>query len=147
MIPQHFVELAAVPLLPNGKVDRKALLAPDIAEVSEHALFKAPTTEAEMAVAEIWQRLLAVDRISVTDNFFDLGGHSLLAMKGVIEMEQRLGTRVNVRRLIFESLGKLAATASSIAADDSGQPAQVENAALNAKSKGWLARVVATLRQ
>ena len=52
--------------------------------------------------------LLGVDRVLLTDNFFDLGGHSLLAMRAVIAIEQQLGWRIAPRRLIFESLGQLA---------------------------------------
>jgi amino acid adenylation domain-containing protein len=77
----------------------------------------APRTDAEAAVVEVWKSLLGVEQVSVTDNFFDLGGHSLLAMRAVIEIEKRLGLRLNVRRLIFESLAQIAGGAS-----DAGQP-------------------------
>jgi Acyl-CoA synthetases (AMP-forming)/AMP-acid ligases II len=106
MLPQHYVQLQAIPLLPNGKIDRKALPAPTEASADASAPVRdaaAPRTPAEAAVAEIWKRLLGIEHVSPSDNFFDLGGHSLLAMRAVGEMEAALGSRIPVRRLIFES--------------------------------------------
>ena len=116
MLPQHFVPLADIPLLPNGKINRHALPAPAAASVADSADrpgVTAPRSPAEIAIAAVWQNLLGVERLSVTDNFFDLGGHSLLAMRAVIDIEKATGTRVNVRRLIFESLEQIAATAGA----------------------------------
>jgi non-ribosomal peptide synthetase component F len=70
---------------------------------------KAPLTEDEKTLAAIWTELLGVPDIRTTDNFFDLGGHSLLAMKAIVEMDKRLGKRVNPRRYIFETLAQIAA--------------------------------------
>ncbi len=108
MLPQHVVALEAVPLLPNGKVDRKGLPAPRDEERAG-AGFAAPRTEAERAIAAIWSELLGIARIGTSDNFFDLGGHSLLAMRAVTMIEARLGRSLQVRRFIFETLGQLAA--------------------------------------
>jgi len=109
MVPAHVVLLPALPLTANGKLDRAALPPPAEASSASRAVEIAlPTTAAEIAVAEIWCRLLALDEVSVTDNFFDLGGHSLLATRAVAEMNKRLGTRVAFRRMMFESLGQLA---------------------------------------
>jgi acyl carrier protein len=63
----------------------------------------------ERIIAEVWSSLLGIDGISASDNFFDLGGHSLLAMKVIDEIEARKGVRMNVRSLIFETLGRVAA--------------------------------------
>ena len=113
MLPQHFVMLEAIPLLPNGKIDRKALPAPPSAARSTTAASLAPpTTAAEIAIAEVWQRLLGIEHVSCSDNFFDLGGHSLLAMRAASDIEARLGVRLPVRRLIFESLSQIAAACS-----------------------------------
>ncbi|MDD4885397.1 MAG: amino acid adenylation domain-containing protein [Thiomonas sp.] len=110
MVPQHIVQLDALPLLPNGKLDRAALPPPQhsapASEAPRHA--KLPATAEERRIAAIWRDLLGVDRVLLTDNFFDLGGHSLLAMRAVIAIEQQLGWRIAPRRLIFESLGQLA---------------------------------------
>ncbi|UZG49710.1 non-ribosomal peptide synthetase/type I polyketide synthase [Caldimonas thermodepolymerans] len=116
MLPQHYVQLQAIPLLPNGKIDRKALPAPTEASADASAPVRdaaAPRTPAEAAVAEIWKRLLGIEHVSPSDNFFDLGGHSLLAMRAVGEMEAALGSRIPVRRLIFETLAQLAETSTT----------------------------------
>ena len=109
MVPQHVVVLESIPLLPNGKIDRASLPMPTEAALVRDASFWVPRTDAEVALAQIWERLLGVDRISTTDNFFDLGGHSLLAMRAVSDVQKSLGVRIGVRRLVFETLGQLAA--------------------------------------
>jgi len=109
MLPQHYVKVEAIPLLPNGKVDRAALPAPEPGpEPVAAETPAAPQSDAERHLIEIWSELLGVDRIGVNDNFFDLGGHSLLALRAIAAAERRLGTRVNPRRYIFETLGQLA---------------------------------------
>ena len=117
MVPQHVVRLDALPLLPNGKIDRRALPAPSTAP-DEGAVRAAavPATEEEAAIASIWRELLGVDDVHPGDNFFDLGGHSLLAMRAVLAIEERLGWRVAPRRLVFETMRQ-------IARPDSAQPA------------------------
>ena len=139
MLPQHYVSLDAIPLLPNGKIDRKSLPVPSDGAVAHDTSFAAPRTEAEIAVAEIWQRLLGIDQVGLADNFFDLGGHSLLAMRAVGEMERVLGARISVRRMIFETLGQIAAANAAVdqAADDA--PLVV------AGKKPWLRRVLGAI--
>ncbi|MDE9459828.1 phosphopantetheine-binding protein, partial [Xenorhabdus bovienii] len=68
------------PLTPNGKLDRHALPDPDISAFVVHR-YEAPIGETEVALAQIWQDLLGLERIGRHDNFFKLGGHSLLAVK------------------------------------------------------------------
>lgn len=90
MVPATFVSLPAMPLTPNGKVDRKALPSPDsvaskAASAVEHV---APENEVEAQVAEIWQKTLGRERVGIDDNFFDIGGHSLL----VVRMHRELKT-------------------------------------------------------
>jgi amino acid adenylation domain-containing protein len=86
MAPAHFVFLDSIPLTQNGKVDRKALPAPSQGDTSTDREFVAPRTDTEKALAEIWAKLLKVDRIGIHDDFFDLGGHSLMAMKAVSQI-------------------------------------------------------------
>jgi amino acid adenylation domain-containing protein len=124
MVPQHYVQLESIPLLVNGKIDRKSLPAPTDSAVVHDNAFWVPRTDAEVAIAEIWQELLGIEQVSSTDNFFDLGGHSLLAMRAVSEMHKRLNMRVSLRRLVFESLAQLAATLESAP----GQPQTADNA-------------------
>ncbi|MGO4390645.1 amino acid adenylation domain-containing protein [Variovorax sp. M-6] len=109
MIPQHFVALDAMPMLPNGKVDRASLPAPVIDIVlADGRSFVVPATHAEQVIAGIWSELLGVEKIGRTDNFFDLGGHSLLAMRSVAAIDAVLGRKIAPRRLIFESLKQIA---------------------------------------
>jgi acyl carrier protein len=76
MIPAAFVPLAALPLSANGKIDRGALPPPD---ARPEAAYVAPRSAVERVLAAIWGRLLEVDRVGATDDFFALGGHSLVA--------------------------------------------------------------------
>jgi len=78
MVPSAFVTLAALPLLPNGKVDRKALPAPEAERPDLGVPFTAPKSRLEGVISKAWCAVLGVERVGVHDNFFDLGGHSLL---------------------------------------------------------------------
>ncbi|WP_375498713.1 amino acid adenylation domain-containing protein [uncultured Nostoc sp.] len=80
MIPSRFVQLSALPLTANGKVDRKALPAP-VQTLNANEKFVAPRTPIEKRVAEIWSNVLGLKNIGVHDNFLALGGHSLLAFQ------------------------------------------------------------------
>ena len=102
MLPSAFVALPALPRNPNGKVDRKALPAPEKPAVSSGADYVAPRDEAEAEVAAIWERLLGVERVGANDNFFELGGHSLLAHRVLGAVRERLGTEVALRTLFEE---------------------------------------------
>jgi amino acid adenylation domain-containing protein len=86
MLPAAFVFLDALPVTANGKLNRRALPAPDAARPALSASYLAPATELERRIAEIWQDVLGVDQIGMRDNFFELGGHSLL----LVQMHGRL---------------------------------------------------------
>ncbi|MGS0897640.1 amino acid adenylation domain-containing protein, partial [Burkholderia stagnalis] len=88
MVPSMIVVLDALPLNPNGKVDRHAL--PE-AEVESSSAYEAPRGETEQTLAEIWRDVLGVERIGRHDNFFELGGHSLLLMQVASRLTQRAG--------------------------------------------------------
>ncbi|MER7899336.1 phosphopantetheine-binding protein, partial [Streptomyces sp. NPDC096046] len=81
MIPRHFLVLDAWPLSANGKLDRKALPKPGTGRETGTAVYVAPRTDTERAIATVWSDILGVVRVGALDNFFDLGGHSLLATK------------------------------------------------------------------
>ncbi|HEV8581878.1 MAG TPA: amino acid adenylation domain-containing protein [Thermoanaerobaculia bacterium] len=81
MVPAAFVFLPALPLSPNGKVDAKALPAPERVRPELAAAFAAPKSELERIIAAVWQEALVVEKVGIHDNFFDLGGHSLLLAK------------------------------------------------------------------
>jgi amino acid adenylation domain-containing protein len=107
MIPARTVLLDAIPLLPNGKINRRAL--PPVELEGEASRYVAPRTSAEEIVAGIWQQLLGVARVGVDDNFFELGGHSLLAAQVMARMESLLGVELPVHLLFeFPTVGELA---------------------------------------
>ncbi|HEX8819889.1 MAG TPA: condensation domain-containing protein, partial [Archangium sp.] len=100
LVPAAIVVLAAFPLTPSGKVDRKALPLPGVAPRSEG--FVAPRTDTERRLAELWTRTLGVERVGVTDSFFELGGHSLLATQLVSRVRGTFGVELPLRA-VFES--------------------------------------------
>ncbi|NVZ79863.1 non-ribosomal peptide synthetase, partial [Pseudomonas gingeri] len=109
MVPALFVHLDALPLSPNGKLDRKALPAPDSSALSSRE-YEAPLGETEILIAGLWSNLLKVERVGRHDNFFELGGHSLLAVK-LIERMRKAGLGADVRVLFGQpTLASLAAT-------------------------------------
>jgi len=110
MLPQHFVQLDRIPLLPNGKVNRRALPAPDLTQVRTGEEFVAPRTPTEEMLATLWQEVLAIGRVSVHDDFFALGGHSLLATQVIARLRRDRGVEVSFRKM-FEAptIEKLAA--------------------------------------
>ena len=97
MVPAIWVELEAVPLTPNGKVDKKALPDPELMDMQ--AEYTAPRNETEQALADIWQELLDIERAGIYDNFFELGGHSLLAMRVVSAVRKELDVELSIRDL------------------------------------------------
>ena len=101
MVPQAFVLLKAMPLTPNGKVDRRALPAPDTATRNLATGFVSPRTPLEAQLVQIWSEVLGSERIGVKDNFFELGGHSLLATQVVSRINSALGFGLSVQK-IFE---------------------------------------------
>jgi hypothetical protein len=119
MVPGIFVSLAALPLTPNQKLNRKALPRPEAGTTNANELFAEPATELEQTIAGIWRELLGLERIGVYDNFFDLGGHSLLSMQFIAKLNRSAGIRVEPRDLIMQTLGQLAARYEGAASDDS----------------------------
>jgi len=97
MVPGAWMFLEQLPLSPNGKLDRKALPKPDAALALER--FVAPQSGVQQQVAQIWQEVLQVERVGLTDNFFALGGHSLLATQVVARMRHALNIEVSLRSL------------------------------------------------
>ncbi|MGB7498148.1 MAG: amino acid adenylation domain-containing protein, partial [Candidatus Acidiferrum sp.] len=99
MVPAVFVLLDAFPLLSNGKIDRRALPAPERSRPELDKAFVSPRTPTEELVAEIWAQLLDLERVGVHDNFFDLGGHSLLATQAVSRIREAFQVEIPLRRL------------------------------------------------
>ncbi|WP_420127101.1 non-ribosomal peptide synthase/polyketide synthase [Longimicrobium sp.] len=97
MVPAAFVALDALPLTANGKLDRKALPAPE-GDAYARRSYEAPLGEVETALAEIWGEVLGVERVGRWDHFFELGGHSLLAIRLIGRMRSA-GLYTDVRAL------------------------------------------------
>ena len=101
MVPAAFVTLPALPKTPNGKIDRKALPAPELS-IEQDAAFVAPIGAREELLAQIWADVLGMARVGRDDNFFTLGGHSLLATQMLARARDALGADVRLRDL-FET--------------------------------------------
>jgi amino acid adenylation domain-containing protein len=110
MVPSAFVTLASLPLTLSGKVDRRALPAPDVLAYASGP-YDAPRGQTEKLLAGIWQELLRTERVGRHDNFFELGGHSLLVVQ-MLERLRQAGLSADVSR-VFAS-PTLAQMASSL---------------------------------
>jgi amino acid adenylation domain-containing protein len=95
MIPSAFVVIEELPLMPNGKLDRKALPDPQAA-VPATLVNDAPATPLQAALARLLQAVLGVQRVGLADNFFALGGQSLLAMRTVAQIHSQFGCRISL---------------------------------------------------
>ena len=136
MVPSAFVLLPKIPLTPNGKIDRKALPAPEQAQAQTHT-YVAPATPTEHAVAAIWADVLRRDQISTTDNFFDLGGHSLMATQVISRIREHfhieLAMRVLFEKPTIQAVSQAVDTAQPIEEDSAILP--VSRDAYRASSK------------
>jgi acyl carrier protein len=116
MVPAVLTALEQLPLTPNGKTDRKTLALIDTSPVSSH--YKPPGSDTEQQLAEIWQRLLKTERISITSNFFESGGHSLMGMKVLADINKVFHTELSIKVLFqFPTIEKLAEYIDTICID------------------------------
>ena len=102
MVPARFMALDAMPLTPNGKVDRRALPAPDASNLQLDTEFVAPSNITEEILASIWADVLGVERLSINDSFFALGGHSLLATQVISRIRKVFSIEIPLQSL-FEN--------------------------------------------
>jgi amino acid adenylation domain-containing protein len=91
MIPSVFVQVDSFPLLPSGKINRKALVCPSDLRPDLESPYLAPRFATEGKLAEIWADVLGLDRVGIHDDFFELGGHSLVATRVLVEVEKVFG--------------------------------------------------------
>ncbi|PTT93914.1 non-ribosomal peptide synthetase, partial [Pseudomonas sp. HMWF005] len=112
--------LPNLPLTPSGKLDRKALPAPDASQLQGD--YRAPQTETEQCLARIWAEVLQVPRVGLDDHFFELGGHSLLAAQVIARIKTQLGVVLPLRSLfekpLLTDLAALLAQQAGGATDD-----------------------------
>ncbi|HYT22705.1 MAG TPA: amino acid adenylation domain-containing protein [Candidatus Polarisedimenticolia bacterium] len=102
MVPSAFVMLDSLPFTPNGKVDRKALPAPDQTRPELEETFVAPRTPIEQTLVAIWGKVLKLEKVGIHDNFFELGGHSLLATQVMSRIRSAFSIDLPLR-CMFES--------------------------------------------
>ena len=98
MIPAFFVFIDKVPLTPNGKIDRKALPAPDLTLRQVGEQYVAPTSTLEQDLAAIWTEVLKIEKIGIHDNFFKLGGHSLL----IAQMISKINSTIHIHLSLID---------------------------------------------
>jgi amino acid adenylation domain-containing protein/thioester reductase-like protein len=109
MVPSSFVMLDALPLSPNGKLDRKALPAPERPRAELSPSFEPPRSDLEKTLAGIWAEVLQLEQVGVRDNFFDLGGHSLALVRVMSRVRDALKVGVQLRHLFAKpTLAELA---------------------------------------
>ena len=106
MIPQMCVEMEAMPLTNNNKVDRKSLPDPTAA-LGDRSARTPPRSREEQDVAAIWRDILKIEDVSVTDNFFELGGQSLQVAQMAARVRKELGFRIPPQSVVFETLEQL----------------------------------------
>ena len=110
MVPTHLILLASMPLTANGKLDRRALPAPD-PELNRQD-YVAPSNELEQTLAQIWCEVLNVEQVGLNDNFFELGGDSILSIQ-VVSRARQQGIHFSPRDLFqHQTVQTLAAVAS-----------------------------------
>ena len=111
MLPAALVQLDAMPLNANGKVDRHALPAPEFGRPELAQAFAAPRTPVEKRLVDIWREVLGIEKIGIHDNFFELGGDSILSIQIVAKANQA-GLRLTPKQFFqYQTVAKLAAAA------------------------------------
>jgi amino acid adenylation domain-containing protein len=101
--PSHFIILEKLELLPNGKVDRNLLPDPGTARPATEDAYVAPRDEVELKLSHIWEDVLKISPVGVTDNFFDLGGHSLLAVRLMAQIHKAFDVWLPLSSLFDEA--------------------------------------------
>jgi len=102
MIPSAFVLLDEMPLTPNGKINRRALPAPEVSRPELEQRYVAPRDDIEVALVDLWQEVLGINEVGVSDNFFDLGGHSLKATRLLAKVRSIFRTQLPLS-VVFEA--------------------------------------------
>ena len=103
MVPGAFIPMDALPRMPSGKVERRKLAAPDESRPKLKKEYVAPRSVVETQLTQIWEEILNVRPIGVTDDFYDLGGHSLLAVRVIARIKQRLHKDVPLPALLHQT--------------------------------------------
>jgi amino acid adenylation domain-containing protein len=127
MIPTHFIQLDALPMTPNGKLDRKALPDPGVEESGEAGVLEEPETQVEKIIAETWKEVLKIEQVGVNDNFFHVGGNSLEIGQLAGKLNDALDREIEFVTLFqFPTIRSLAQHLAAGADESSMQPVEVE---------------------
>jgi len=110
MIPSEFIQLDAIPLIHNGKTDYASLSLLRSSRTMNRHDYVPPVSPVEKEIAEIWQSVLGIDKVSLHDNFFDVGGHSLMVVRAISLIEKRIGIHVPFREFFNQTLRQFAAS-------------------------------------
>jgi acyl carrier protein len=109
MVPAQVMVLAEFPHTPNGKIDRKALPAPEVQASTHTTEFVAPQSDLQAQIAAVWQDVLKLPQVGISDNFFDLGGHSLLAVQAHRRLREALQRELSITDIFrFPTIAGLA---------------------------------------
>src|SRR5215216_838270 len=100
MVPAAFVVLEAMPLSSNGKLDRKALPAPELERAASAVESGVPRTPTEEIVAQIWREVLGLEQVGMQESFFELGGHSLLAMRLIARLHEAFEVKLSLHNFL-----------------------------------------------
>jgi surfactin family lipopeptide synthetase A len=109
MIPSAFIAIDEIPVTPNGKVDRKALIAMELAGVVSAATYEAPANGVEKDLQVLWEKILGIRGPGVSDNFFSLGGHSLNATQLINDIYRLFGIKLKLRSVFLNPTIRLLA--------------------------------------
>lgn len=99
MIPSVFMQVDKMPQTPNGKIDRKALPAPEKDRSALDNVYVPPQSDLENSLVKIWSQLLKIDQVGMEDNFFDLGGHSLLVVQMMSALKEQLNLELSITKI------------------------------------------------
>jgi amino acid adenylation domain-containing protein len=102
MIPSLFISLEELPLLPNGKVNRRALPVPDASRPELRKAFAAPENPTQARLVELWTSVLALNQVGIHDDFFELGGDSILATRLASRVRRTFGIELPLRELFWK---------------------------------------------
>ncbi len=109
MVPGYFVEMESIPLTPNGKVDRKALIAHNFDRTNEQN-YVAPTNKTEEELVKIWEEILGLEKVGIRDNFFEIGGNSVLTQQVLNKIYKQLKGTLTYREFfqapVIEEIAK-----------------------------------------
>ncbi|WP_443065366.1 amino acid adenylation domain-containing protein [Streptomyces sp. NBC_00536] len=137
MVPAQFVTLDRLPLTPSGKVDRRALPAPQPQTAAPDTAHTPPRDATEETLAAVWADVLGVERVGIHDNFFDLGGDSILSIQ-VVSRARQAGLLLTSKLLfVHQSVAALAGAVTTVDENAAAAPAEVSGRAELAPIQRW----------